>query len=188
MSAQKFFENSTIASVEALMKSQKEQGLKVGDYSELIKAMKNNDTKKFNEEKEKIRQRSKGTCSRNRGNIDPMKKLNLSIMQFNEKVRKFISNYVGSSMDLIGAMGLLAIQLGLNSSALYATLGDPLGLLARLRFLGGATSAARVGAAGAANPFANMGGTMGAAARKGGTTASESVVPKTLKSIPEAFR
>ena len=151
MGDQKFFENSMVASVENLMKAQKEKGMDVGDYSGMLKALKTGDTKTFNEMYDNFDKDQKKLAIQTEADTDPQKKLNLSILQFNENVRKFISGYVTAGMALLGGMGLLGIQLALNSAALWATLGSPIkGMGAWLARLGGmATPAAGAAATGA---------------------------------------
>jgi hypothetical protein len=153
MGEQKFFENSMVASVEALMKGQKEQGLDVGDYSAMLKALKTGDTKTFNEMYDKFDKDQKILATKTEAALDPAKALANSMAEFNEKVRNFVSKFVSSSMALIGSMGLLALQIGLNSAALWATLGSPVrGIGSWLAGLGGmggtAAGAAGVGGAG----------------------------------------
>ena len=159
MGDQKFFENSMVASVENLMKAQKEKGMDVGDYSGMLKALKTGDTKTFNEMYDNFDKDQKKLAIQTEADTDPQKKLNLSILQFNENVRKFISGYVTAGMALLGGMGLLGIQLALNSAALWATLGSPIkGMGAWLAKLGGmATPAAGAGAAGVAKGSKGLG-------------------------------
>jgi len=56
----------------------------------------------------------------------PEEKLALEINKLNETIRAYTSSFVRGMVDYIGWMGLLLIQIGLLSTALYATFGKGL--------------------------------------------------------------
>lgn len=111
-----------------LGKMAKERGISLDrDYSSEIKsALASGDNAKFRELVAEAEKKAGEIAVDQQASTSPEEKLALEINKLNETMRAYTSSFVRGMVDYIGWMGLLAVQIGLLSTALYATFGKGL--------------------------------------------------------------
>lgn len=108
-----------------LNKAAQEKGISLEkDYSSEIKnALARGDNAKFRELVDEAQKKAGEIAVDQQASTSPEEKLALEINKLNETIRAYTSSFVRGMVDYIGWMGLLLIQIGLLSTALYATFG-----------------------------------------------------------------
>lgn len=111
-----------------LNKAAQERGMTLDkDYSsEIKKALASGDNAKFRELVDEAQKKASEIAVDQQASTTPEEKLALEINKLNETIRGYTSSFVRGMVDYIGWMGLLLIQIGLLSTALYATFGKGL--------------------------------------------------------------
>lgn len=111
-----------------LNKMASEQGIGLDkDYSREIKnALAKGDNAKFRELVAEAEKKASEISVEQQASTSPEEKLALEINKLNETIRGYTSSFLRGTIDLIGAMGLLAIQVGIMSTMLYTTVGKGL--------------------------------------------------------------
>jgi hypothetical protein len=160
---EKKFLAAGLLSAQKLREAAKAQGLSVKDFGpELIDAMQKGDMARLRSVSEELNQASQRLDIEMKMATDPITKLAFTLNQYNETIRTYTSKFVGAILDLLGPMNLLAVQIGMLAAGLYVTFGKD--LLSHFGFdalfkISDFRKASQ-------NPFANMGGAMGNAARR----------------------
>jgi len=131
--SQKDFAAMSLVTAKRLQEQGKAAGLSVEDFgSEMLDAMSKGDKERIGKISDEMEKAADRISVYAQASGDPMALLALRLSEMNENIRKFFAPLILGVIDLVGANGLLMVQLGLASSAIYESFGKR--MLDRLGF------------------------------------------------------
>jgi hypothetical protein len=122
--SQKDFAAMSLVTAKRLQEQGKAAGLSVEDFgSEMLDAIKSGDKKRIGDISDEMEKAADIISVYSKASGDPTALLALQLSEMNENVRKFFAPLISGVIDLVGANGLLMVQLGLASAAIYESFG-----------------------------------------------------------------
>jgi phage-related protein len=129
MKDEKKLELSSLISANQAANVAKEKGIEYKDFGpDMAKALERGDGKAFSEAYDNFITERKKLDTQLEADTDPTKALTKTMSELNETIRNYTSSLVGGLIDLLGALGLFAAQLGFQASALVNTFGGVSGI------------------------------------------------------------